>query len=515
MNRLNKILIAAVSGGLLALAFPRFELSLLAWFAFVPLLWVIQDLSPKRAFFYGWISGMGFYLGTVYWVVHTIGLYSNIPTPAAVIPLLLMSAVLASYTGAFSAGLRWSRARGSTALVVGVSLWVTLEWVRGFFFVGFPWASLGYSQHPWLDLIQVAEFTGVYGVSALVMLGNLAIFGTLSTRGSGRWLVLDSAVALVAGISVWGGWRRIQLAELPPAYHLRIALVQGNVPQDRKWDPAFQASTIAAYEELSRQAAARGVDLIAWPEAAVPFFFQAEGKNRDRLLQLVNELRTPLLFGSPAFAVSEGDFILYNRAYLLAPNGELIGSYDKMRLTPFGEYIPLQGLFFFVEKLVEGIGDFAAGTDTTVFTLPGAGSEKFGVLICYEGIFPELARRFVARGAEFLVNITNDAWFGDTSAPYQHLYMQAMRAVENRVPMARAANTGFSAFIDIDGRVRTRTALYQSAVLVEDMAWPEVSSFYSRYGDVFVRLCTFGTLSVLGYTSIKRRRSRHGGSHAR
>jgi len=504
---------AFLSGVLLALAFPKIDFSFLAWIAFVPLLWLVQEQTPRKAFGYGFAAGMGFYLGTVYWVVHTIGLYSNIPPLVAVGPLLLMCMILASYTGAFAAGLRFYQQRKGSIAVFGPILWVTLEWLRSFFFIGFPWVKLGYSQYPHLNLMQVAEFTGIYGVSALVIFVNLVIFTLLFSSSSRRWPLFLSLVVLIGGLYSWGMWRREQLAALPIAHKLRVGLIQGNIPQDTKWNPNFQEETMVRYEQLTRQAVAQGAEFIVWPETAAPFYFQSslpphmpdrekEEAYQERLLRLARELQTPILFGSPAFTVDGQKVSMFNRAYLLSSTAEVLSSYDKIQLVPFGEYVPFHSLLFFLDKLVVGIGDFAAGTTTTVFTLP---QTKFGVLICYEGIFPALTRQFVAQGAEMLVNITNDAWFGRTSAPYQHLVMEAVRTIENRVPLIRAANTGFSAVVGIDGQIHNRTNLYETTILVEDLSWPQVRSFYSRYGDVFVWFCVVSTGLMLGYSWVKQR----------
>ena len=490
--------LAFASGIVLALAFPKLDFGFLAWVAFVPLLWIVWRQPLKHAFFYGWVSGMGFYLCTVYWVVHTIGLYSNIPSVIALIPLLLMCSILAAYTGAFTAGVRWYKDEWRQLLIFGPLLWVALEWLRSFFFIGFPWLGLGYSQHSAQNLIQIVEITSVYGLSALVIFVNLVMFAIVYKRGPGRGRLLLAAVLLLVCLTGWGSWRRSQLAALPQDHRLRIGVIQGNIEQHQKWDPEFRAVTIARYAQLTRQAAAEGVDLIVWPEAAVPFFFQSDHTYRGQILDLAQETKTPLLFGSPAFHQETDTTVkLFNRAYLLSAEAEVLGLYDKMILTPFGEYIPFQTSFlFFLDKMVEGIGDFAPGSTPTVFALP---PHAFGVLICYEGIFPNLARQFVDRGATFLLNITNDAWFGRTSAPYQHLVMEAMRAVENRVPVIRSANTGFSAVIDITGRIQQRTELYEPAFFVEEISWPQVSSFYTTYGDVFARLCALGTLGMLVY----------------
>ena len=513
MTRFTSTSSAFFTGILLALAFPKIDYSVLAWIAFVPLLWIIRTRTPYQAFGYGFAAGMGFYLCTVYWVVHTIGLYSNIPPLVAVGPLLLMCMILASYTGAFAAGLRFYQQHGGSVVLIGPVLWVTLEWLRSFFFIGFPWVSLGYSQYPFLNLMQIVEFTGIYGISALVIFVNLAVFTLMTEPQTRRGALVLSVVVLIGGLSLWGGWRRAQLAALPPTHHLRVGLVQGNMSQDTKWNPYFQEETMTRYEKLSREAAAQGAEIVIWPETAAPFYFQSplpsdtinretDMAYRERLLRLATELRTPILFGSPAFAQDGRKVSMFNRAYLLSSEAEILGSYDKIQLVPFGEYIPFHSLLFFVDKLVVGIGDFAAGSTTTVFKLPQV---KFGVLICYEGIFPALTRRFVSQGAELLVNITNDAWFGRTSAPYQHLVMEAVRAIENRVPLVRAANTGFSAVVGIDGQIHSRTNLYETTFLVEEVTWPQVSSFYTRYGDMFAWLCVASTGLMLGYQWVKQK----------
>ncbi len=496
MRRLQPIMLAVVSGVLLALAFPKVDWNILAWVAFIPLLWVTQGQTLWRAFSLGWISGMGFYLCTLYWVVDTIGLYSNIPHVIAVGPLLLMCAILSAYTGVFAAGL--SRQSGPLLILFGPVLWVALEWVRSFFFIGFPWVSLGYSQYNFLNLIQFVEFTGMYGLSALVICGNMVLFSVLSRRGPGRGRVLLVFLLIVAGLWGWGNWRRYQLAALPKAHTLTIGIAQGNIAQDKKWDPDYQETAIARYEQLTRQMAEQNVDLVVWPEASVPFFFQSDVTYRGRLLDLVQETKTPLLFGSPAFRARRGEFTLFNRVYLLSLHASILGQYDKMILTPFGEYIPFQdSLLFFLDKLVEGIGDFAPGTTPTVFSLPFG---TFGVLICYEGVFPDFARRFVHNGATLLINVTNDAWFGETSAPYQHLAMEAMRAVENRVPLVRSANTGISAIVNIDGQIQAQTDLLETTFIAEQLAWPQVTSVYTQYGDWFVTLCVVSVLVMLGYS---------------
>jgi apolipoprotein N-acyltransferase len=275
-----------------------------------------------------------------------------------------------------------------------------------------------------------------------------------------------------------------------------VGFIQGNVAQDVKWDPAYQEATIDHYEKLTGEAVADGAELVVWPETAAPFFFQEEGELRDRILGFAKRWKVWIVVGSPAFSFENGTRLrLHNRVYLVDPDGNAAQAYDKIELVPFGEYVPLKSLFFFVDKVVEGVGDFKSGDAPVVFH---TNRGNFGTLICYEGIFPGLTRQFVAGGADFLVNITNDAWFGRTSAPYQHLAMATMRTIENRVPLVRVANTGFSAMVDADGTIRWRTGLFESAWRVDTISWTGIPTFYARFGDVFV----YGCLAVLGVVAV-------------
>jgi apolipoprotein N-acyltransferase len=502
-----RILFAVASGVLLVLAFPKVDWEPLAWVGLVPLLVAVRGVRPRRAFLLGWLSGIVFYVGTCYWVVHTIDHYTALPTVVATGVLLIMSAALGAYTGAFTGALRWLEMRGVPAVWVAPPLWVTLEWLRGWFFIGFPWAALGYSQYRFHDLVQMAEVTGVYGVSAVVVLFNVVGAEVLRTRSPRRSVVpsLMLLTVLVIGLPAGGRWRVAELAERVAAGRVRVGLAQGNVAQDHKWDPAFQGETLTRYRDLTRAAAEAHPALVVWPETATPFFFQEPTELREQVLDVAQETGVNLLFGSPAFdQTRDGRLEEMNRAYLVSPAGREVATYDKMELVPFGEYVPYHQVLFFVDQVVHAIGGIAPGVAPTVFHLPGA---SFGTLICYEGVFPALTRRFVAGGADFLVNITNDAWYGPTSAPYQSLAQVTLRAVENRVPVVRAANTGFSAVIDVDGRIRWQGPLDEMLWHVDDVAWPGVRTFYTAYGDVFAYACALATLVALGYGCSRWRRT--------
>jgi apolipoprotein N-acyltransferase len=262
---------------------------------------------------------------------------------------------------------------------------------------------------------------------------------------------------------------------------LQTVLVQGCIDQSVKWDPSYQGRTVAIYRGLSfGQGGEPSADLIIWPESAVPFYFQEGGPLTEAVVEVPLRTGAYLLLGSPAYEVVNRRERYLNSAFLLSPGGAVLGRSDKVHLVPFGEYVPFGRYLPFVDKLVVGIGDFSPGT---VSPLPMNGA-RIGVLVCFEGIFPELARDYVRNGSDLLVNITNDAWFGRSSAPYQHLAMSRFRAVENRVWLARAANTGISAIIAPSGRIVAQSPLFERLALRGLVGLGARPSFYTRYGDV-------------------------------
>jgi apolipoprotein N-acyltransferase len=292
------------------------------------------------------------------------------------------------------------------------------------------------------------------------------------------------------------------LAARPPVGSVRVGIAQGNVEQDRKWDPAFQQETMRRYTALTRDAATAGAELVVWPETAAPFFFQEPNALRADVLALAREHSVALFFGSPAYRPLGADrWQQVNRAYLVGPDGMERDWYDKIVLVPFGEYVPYASVLFFVDQMVESIGGMAPGQRATVFDGP---SGSFGALICYEGIFPALSRRLVADGADYLVNVTNDAWYGRTSAPRQHLVQATFRTIENRVPMVRAANTGISAVIGADGRLVWTGPQDQLVWHVAEVSYGATRTFYTRFGDVFVWLCVLVTLAAIARGSWRR-----------
>ncbi|MGD8382142.1 MAG: apolipoprotein N-acyltransferase [Syntrophobacterales bacterium] len=494
-------LIAAFSGLLLTFCFPPIGHALIGWAVLVPLLFLATTNKPSVCFTLGWFAGICHGLSLLYWITYVVNHYGNLPLPVSLVVCFLLVAYLALFPGLFCAGLSWLRQRGLPWLLFAPFLWVTLEFGKSHLLTGFPWENLGYSQYRWLPLIQMADLAGVYGISFVLVLSSALLFRLIfgSKHQRKRMTLLISTLLLVGLFSVvysYGRWRLATL-ESRQGQFFKVAMVQGNVSQDTKWDPAFQQATLEKYVRLTKEIASQQPDLVVWPETATPFYFLADRQNTKTLIQEVQKLKKPLLFGSPAYRRKGAELRLYNRAYLLDGDGMVTGYYDKIHLVPFGEYVPWQKILFFVDKLVQAAGNFASGKHARVLEVSAA---RVGVLICYEVIFPKLSRDLANGGANLLVNITNDAWFGRSSAPHQHLSMAALRAVENRIPIARCANTGISAFIDTQGQILQKTGLYEDATLLATLQLGNGKTFYTRHGDWFAWLCVAITVLVFGYS---------------
>lgn len=496
---------AALSGFLLIFAFPTFDLYPLAWVAFVPLLVSLRDKKPKEAFISGVITGIFYFFGTLYWIYHSITYYGSLPLPVSVGLVLLLCLYLSLYPGLFalifSLKIKTSRL---PALLLAPVFWVTLEFIRSYALTGFPWSSIGYSQYRFLYGIQFADITGIYGVSFIVLAVNGAVADLFIAKRRRAEMPLFPMTHTLAGYVVffvvllfifgYGYWR---IHQERPGASLRASIIQGNIEQAKKWAPAYQEEVAGIYRELSAAAAASSPSLIIWPETAVPFYFGYDAARSDDLVAFQRRLNSYLLFGSVMVKrpPSPGNpALLTNSAVLLDRGGNISYIYDKIHLVPFGEYVPLRSILFFVDKLVAGIGDYEPG-DKVIKANTAFGS--FATFVCYEIIFPGLVRKFYSRDGDFIVTITNDAWFGRTTGPYQHFSMAVFRAIENRKPVVRAANTGISGYIDSSGRILRVTPLFEKRVETVDIKTDKSRSFYSRYGDIFSYLCIVALLLLL------------------
>lgn len=494
------ILLAISSGLLLIVIFPRLNLEVIAWFALIPLFYAIQGKKPHHSFYLGLIAGFVTFFGLVYWVFIAVSRYGNLNYLLSAFVLILLVSYLSLFMGAFAFLLRYLEDRlGLKEVVTAPFAWVSLEYVRSFLFTGFPWESLGYSQFLFLPLIQASDITGVYGISFLIVLANALLFNIFYNWFLKREKKFYREVAftffLFTITLVYGGWRLADVRKKTEAFStIKAAVIQGNIDQSKKWDPTFQDDTVKIYRDLSFKAAKSSPSLIIWPESAMPFYFQSNARYRDIVFNISKETGSYLLFGSPAYRRGGGKMGYFNSAFLISPSGNVLGRYDKVHLVPLGEYVPLGKYLYFIDKLVEGTGAFSPGKriGPLVFSLG-----KPGVFICYEAIFPNLVRKFVNRGANFLINLTNDAWYGKTSAPYQHLSMVTFRAVENRVFIARAANTGISSIIDATGKIRSATGIFTRGFIVDTIRLGRVHTFYTEFGDIFAQICLGITLIMV------------------
>ncbi|NQT10621.1 MAG: apolipoprotein N-acyltransferase [Desulfobacteraceae bacterium] len=487
-----------MSGLLLTGSFPKIGISLFAWFALVPLLVALRNLSPKRGFILGFIAGLVHYLTLLYWLVYTMHTYGHLTMALCVFILILASAFLALYPAAFSATLLNLCAKPAICIFAVPVLWVAFEYMRSLFFLGFPWELIGYSQYNNLLLIQISDIFGVYGVSFLIALSNTTIYLTLLYLIKKDWKretvtkrVAAGSISVFALIIVlvlsYGKWRIDSIDRLVcSSPSIKAAVVQGNIDQAVKWDPEFQRLTIKKYIDLSLLAKKDNPDLVVWPETATPFYFLYNIGLSNMVQNGIKDTGLDFLIGSPSFVRKKGVVEHYNTAYLISSDGKVYGKYDKVHLVPFGEYIPFNKWLPFIGKMVEGVGDFKPGIKGKTIKW---GDYSLGLQICYEIIFPDLSRAMAKNNASLLVNITNDAWFGTTSAPYQHFSMAIFRAVENRRALVRSANTGISGFIDPVGRIIEKTDLFKEAVATRPVPLIQMRSFYTCFGDLFAIGC--------------------------
>jgi len=493
------LFLCAASGLLVAAAFPPLGAWPVAWVAWVPLLMVVRGRSPRAAFLPGFAAGLVGAVATFHWIVIVVHTYGHAPLPFAIFALVLLSAYLALYPAAWAMGVTCAARAGEGAAVwLGAGLWVALEFLRTYLISGFPWALLANSQAGVLPIIQIAEWTGAYGVSFLLIFANGSIAAVVVSLAKQRrsrevWIRLGALTLLIAVIFSFGQGRRQAIATRMQARHaLTVALIQGNIPQDVKWDAAFVTRSLDRHLSLTAAAARKQPDLIVWPEAATTFFFQDEPVLAGRILQAADQSHAPILFGASAYRLDSVNgrpkARYFNSAYLVAPGGRVLGRYDKIHLVPFGEFVPFRRFLRFLPRVATGIAgdDFTPGDGQALLSAAG---HRFGVLICYEGIFPALSRDLDRRGADLLVNITNDAWFGRSGAPGQHLEAAVFRAVEGRIGIARAANTGISALIQPTGEVTKRTGLFETAQVTGPLTPRVVTTFYTRNGDVFAWAC--------------------------
>ena len=513
----SKLFLALVAGFTLTAAFPRTGWFFLAGAAYVPLFLALRDVSIRDGICLGLVTGLAHALSLLYWIAHTITTYGHVPMVVAIGILMLLATYIALYTAVFSALVIYAgRITPLMPIVLPVFL-VALEYLRGHLLTGFPWGFLGHSQYAFRALIQVADITGVYGLSFILMLTNatlcLLVLWRAGKTWQGRAVSRRTAVGwglatlgILAAAVLYGQGRISRMEEMiSQAPRVQVAVVQGNIPQVAKWDPAFQISTTKKYIQLSHQVTAAAPDLVVWPETATPFHMHHNKVLTGMVRRGVQAAGTDFVIGSPFFTRRGQALDYYNSAFLVTADGKIGPRYDKAHLVPFGEYVPLRRWLPFVGKLVAQVGDFVAGQPGQVLAWR---NHRLAPLICYEAIFPALTRAAARNGADILINLTNDAWYGRTSAPYQHLSLCVFRAVESRRSFIRAANTGISGFIDPTGRIEAPTGLFVDAVANHPVAALTHQSVYTRIGNAFAWLCLAAAALVVTLQAIQSRRPR-------
>ncbi len=506
-DTLNTFVPVFIGGLLMTVAFPSPGLAPLAGIALVPLLFSLRHQPPRTAFRIGLVFGLTHYITLLYWLVPTIHTYGPLPITASISLLFLLAAYLALFVALFAVLQVILCRRPACLLFMTPVLWVSLEYIRTFLFTGFPWGLLGYTQYRLLPLIQIADVTGPYGVSFLIAFCNAALFTAglyLSKKdwhgeGVSRRLCMTSIgllIALSALTWTYGTWRIHTIDRMArQAPSKTFTVVQGNINQNEKWDDAFKKSTTRKYIDLSLATERKDADLVIWPETATPFYFSHDPP-MTRMIQLaVKRSETHFLIGSPSFIRGTHGVKFRNSAYLITPEGSVEAKYDKAHLVPFGEYVPLKKFLPFLGKMVAQVGDFEPGPKGRTLAWQ---NHQLGVQICFEIIFPHLSRLLARQGASLLLNLTNDAWFGSSSGPYQHFAITVFRAVENKKALLRAANTGISGFIDPVGRIQSTTALNQATTQTHRLPLMSTSTAYTLMGDVFARLCLVAALFMGG-----------------
>ena len=529
---------AVVSAALLELPFPIAGpmppwRSVFAWFGLAPLLWGILSSECccskrplRRAFLVAYLAGVLWYMGNCYWVRDTMQHYGDMPSGAPTLLLIAFSLVLGLYWGLFGLGVmlvRQGTGKQSLALASAPFLWVALD-LAAARITSVPWDQLGYSQVDNGMVNRLAPWTGVYGITfllvaynALIAFGVFGIGAAVRGKRPTRWSWNTIAVAAIAIVLMASGIR--DTFPRAPASAAAV-LIQPNldVGVDNNWlGPADWQQHIAGVKQLAGEQCKSYIagipqtgapageiicppypthpDLVVWPEAPAPFFGN-DPRFATSMASIAQAEQAPLIIGGigAEYSQEQGSWLDFNSAMVFGADGNRVGRYDKIHLVPFGEYIPFQQYLTFARKLTGRVSSFARGTDRKVFRLNG---HRYGVFICYEAVFADEVRHFAQHGAEVLVNISDDGWYGDTSAPWQHLNMARMRAIENRRWLLRDTNNGITAAIDPYGRVRQSIPRHQVDALPAQYGFRDGETFYTAHGDVFAWVCAIASAGVV------------------
>ena len=466
----------------------------------MPLLVALRGVSARRGFALGLIAGFIHFAGTVYWTGATVSTFGGLPVIVAVLVAGLLALYMAAYLAIFGAITAvFVRRFHAAGLWLAPAVWVSVEYLRSEILIGgFPWIPLGNTMVTFLPIAQLASVAGVWGLSLLVAFLNVGFAVAAISTGRRRTVAAATSILLIVAVSVWGGLR-LASNTLTQGAPITVGLIQGNIAQTDKWNPARADTILDGYLQLSRQAVEKGAQFLVWPESSTPFYFEEDPKGA-LVRRMVRDLGVPLLLGSDESEAGEPPKN-YNSAFMLDPAGATAAIYRKIHLVPFGEYVPFQRLLFFVGPLVEAVSAFSSGTRVTMLPVEG---HMVSTAICYEVTYPSLQREAVRQGSEMLTTITNDAWYGESSAAFQHFEMAAMRAIEQGRYLVRAANTGISGIIDPYGRILIRTSLFETVAVVGEARFVQAQTVYATIGDLAAYLSAAVVVVALAFALSKR-----------
>jgi len=480
----KKVLLAAISALLTVFAFPPYKTGFFIYLSPLLLLYALDDISSKTSFVIGYIWGLVFNLGILYGVF-----WATIPGTFGILAImsLLPAIICAIY--------KFVSARSKVlSYIMWPLLWVAWDYLRTLTQLNFPWADYGYTHSYYLAMIQIAEIFGVYGISLMIHIVNILLFISFKSDVIvvRRRIAFIVAVLLPCAFLVYGLFRLPGEAEDGT---LKVAIAQGNVTRDIKWKKGGVEYSLNLFSQMTRQAAGKGADLVIWPETAIPFYLLHEPNKLNRVKKLVDSADVRLLTGTPEYyKVGKNEYIYFNAAVMISPAEDSIPVYEKIKLVPFSERIPFSERFKKLRDIHLGQADFSPGRYMTIFSFDDI---KYATVICFESVFPGYCAEFCRKGAQFLVVITNDMWFGPSSLPYQHAQMSIYRAIENRLPLVRCANTGISMFVDRWGRVYNRTKMFERKLIMGTIIPEQSTSIYNRVGDFLPICCIFGSILVI------------------
>jgi apolipoprotein N-acyltransferase len=509
IQQLKAVIVLSAGSVCLALSFPSAGLWLLAWIALIPLMLAVKWF-PDRAFVSGWFFGTLTNMISFFWVTHSMTVYGGLPEWIAGVALLIMSLILGAFIAVpvwVAESIRTMSSGKIPRVVLWPICWVAFEYIRAHLPLGlaFPWNSLGQSQYAAPYILQNADWGSFYGISFLIVLVNAAVFSLVTDRPIHRKTISVAALFVITSI-LYGA---IRYHSSYSGESFRVGIVQANVDLNEKWQPESRWRTLMDHIHLSEKICPENPQLLVWSESSIPFHFRHvwmyddgnKGTLGIHLDAFMRQSNVPLLTGT----LDRLDDDVFNAVVLAVPNGTESYFY-KQRLVPFGEFVPLKDVFFFVNRLVDDqIGEFTAGNSNQPLVHPGGA--RIAITICYENIFPELVRERVRAGADMICNVTNDAWFGDTAAPGQHFSAACFRAVEMRRPVVRCANSGISGAVDARGRILARTSVFTQEAFVVSIYPGYAETVYLRFGDWFARGCLFAMIVLYLSRLITRRRA--------